>query len=89
MLHIGFSTRHLQCDEAILRALLEDVNACLETIAMALDLLIEALHHLLQLMDHGADGGICRIGGFGVAVVMDGIWFDGSRSLIPDCLDRE
>jgi hypothetical protein len=56
---------------------------------MALDLLIEALHHLLQLMDHGADGGICRIGGFGVAVVMDGIWFDGSRSLIPDCLDRE
>jgi hypothetical protein len=42
---------------------------------MALDLLAKALHHLLQLIDHGVDGWVC---GFGKVCVVVRIRLHGS-----------
>jgi hypothetical protein len=75
----------LQCDEALLGALLNDVDTHLKTIATALDLLAEVLHHLLKLINHSADGGISGIRGFGAAREVMWIWLHGSRYPIPDC----
>jgi hypothetical protein len=85
VLHIGLSARHLQCDEALLGALFDDVDTRLEPIASTIDLLAEVLHHLLELIDHSADGWIDRFSGFGAVRVVERIEFYGLRSPIPDC----
>jgi hypothetical protein len=84
-LYISFGTRHLQCDEALLRALFDDVNTCLEPVAAALNLLAKVLNHLLELIDQSTDGRITGLRGSRTVRAVEWIGFHGLRSLIPDC----
>jgi hypothetical protein len=79
VLLLRFSARHLQHDEALLGTLLGGVDTQLQTIAMALNLLAESLNHPLELINHGADGGIRGLSGSGTAGVVVWIRLHGSE----------
>jgi hypothetical protein len=79
VLLLRFSARHLQHDEALLGTLPGGVDTQLQTIAMALNLLAESLNHPLELINHGADGGIRGLSGSGTAGVVVWIRLHGSE----------